>query len=127
MIFAIRNTRRKRMALSKSKDYAGIGEKAVKKFDTSIWLTLFLFLSYFATRITGFYAPAFAHPPTARLWGILALALLLLCVLQQVILRRSVWTLCNVFFLSSILSYVMASTSRASVHIRTDSGIPPVT
>jgi len=95
------------MALSKSKDYAGIGEKAVKKFDTSIWLTLFLFLSYFATRITGFYAPAFAHPPTARLWGILALALLLLCVLQQVILRRSVWTLCNVFFLSSILSYVM--------------------
>lgn len=95
------------MVFSKSEDFVGTDEKSVKKFDTSIWLTLFLLLSYFAIRITGFYAPAFGHPPTARLWGVLALVLLLLCVLQQAMLRRSVWTLCSVFFLSSILSYVM--------------------
>jgi len=95
------------MALSKSGDYSGTGEKAVKKFDMSIWLALFIFLSYFAIRITGFYAPAFGHPSSARLWGIFAMALLVLCILMQVMLRRSIWTLCNVFFLSSILSYVM--------------------
>ncbi|HPW00621.1 MAG TPA: helix-turn-helix transcriptional regulator, partial [Oscillospiraceae bacterium] len=95
------------MFFSKSGDYEGAGEKTVKRFDVSVWLTLFLFLSYFAIRITGFYAPAFGHPAMARLWGLPALALLLGCVLQQALLRRSVWTLCNVFFLSSILSYVM--------------------
>lgn len=95
------------MILAKSKDYAEAGDKEVKKVDTSIWLTLFLLLAYFAIRITGFYAPAFSYISTTWLWGPVALLLLFLCVLQQTIFNGSVWTLCNVFFLSSVLSYVM--------------------
>lgn len=95
------------MFFSKTKNYEGAGDKAVKRFDASIGLTLFLLLSYFAIRITGFYAPAFGHPASAQLWGLLAFTLLLGCVILQALLRRSIWTLCNVFFLSSILSYGM--------------------
>lgn len=93
--------------LSKNKDYAGAGEKTVKKFDSSIWMVLFIFFSYFAIRITGFYAPAFQHPSTSQLWGLLALILILLCIILQVVFKRSVWTMCNVFFISSIMSHVM--------------------
>lgn len=95
------------MLFSKKSDYAGAGENASRKFDPSIWLALYLFLSYFAIRITGFYAPAFAHPEGAQLWGASALVLTVLCVVLQATLKRSVWTLCNVFFLSSILGHVM--------------------
>ncbi len=95
------------MLLSKKNDYAGAGENTARKFHPSIWLALYLFLSYFAIRITGFHAPAFAHPADAQLWGVLALALTTLCVTLQAIFKRSAWTLCNVFFLSSILGHVL--------------------
>ena len=95
------------MLLSKKRDYAGAGAKAVVKFDPSVWLALYLFLSYFAIRITGFYAPAFGHPVGVQLWGVLALVLTALCVALQAIFKRSVWTLCSLFFLSSILGHVM--------------------
>jgi len=95
------------MYLSKSKDYHGTENTAIKKIDPSIWLVLFIFFSYFAIRITGFYAPAFQHPSNAWLWGILALALILCCIILQVVFKRSIWTMCNVFFIASIMSYLM--------------------
>jgi DNA-binding CsgD family transcriptional regulator len=95
------------MLLSKKRDYAGAGENAVGKFDPSVWLALYIFLAYFAIRITGFYAPAFQHPSGVQLWGTMALALTTCCVALQAIFKRSVWTLCNVFFLTSIMAYVM--------------------
>ena len=95
------------MYLSKSKDYYGAGNKAIKKFDPSIWLVLFIFFSYFAIRITGFYAPAFQHSSDAWPWGLLAFALILCCIILQVVFKRSIWTLCNVFFIASIMGHLM--------------------
>lgn len=95
------------MYLSKIKDYHGTGNKEIKKFDPSIWLVLFIFFSYFAIRITGFYASAFQHPFNAWLWGILALALILCSIILQVVFKRSMWTMCNVFFIASIMSHLM--------------------
>lgn len=95
------------MYSSRNKDYNGAGNKAIKRFDPSIWLVLFIFLSYFAIRITGFYAPAFQHPSNAWLWGILAFALILFCIILQVVFKRSIWTMCNVFFIASIMSHLM--------------------
>ena len=95
------------MYLSKSKDYYGAGNTAIKKFDPSIWLVLFVFFSYFAIRITGFYAPAFQHPSNALLWGILAFALILCFIILQVVFKRSIWTMCNVFFAASIMGHLM--------------------
>lgn len=95
------------LLLSKKGDYACSRENVVTTFDRSVWLVLYLFLSYFAIRITGFYAPAYQHPPDMQLWGGLSFALLLCCVVLQAALRRSVWTLCNVFFLASIMAHVM--------------------
>lgn len=93
--------------LSKDEDYHGAANQEVKKSDPSIWLVLFLFFSYFAIRITGFYASAFQHPSNARPWGVLAFALILCFIILQVVLKRSIWTLCNVFFIASILSHLM--------------------
>ena len=95
------------MFKSEKKDYKGAGNNNPVKFDPSVWLVLYILLAYFAIRITGFYAPAFQHPSDAKLWGVLALLLILLCVIAQSTFKRSVWTLCNVFFLASIMAHVM--------------------
>jgi DNA-binding CsgD family transcriptional regulator len=95
------------MYKSKSKDYQGKVKQTIKRFDPSIWLVLFIFFSYFAIRISGFYAPAFQHLPGAWLWGLLALALILFLISLQVIFRRSIWTICNVFFITSIMGHLM--------------------
>jgi len=94
-------------ASSRQEDYAGRSSKPDAVFNPSIWLTLFVFFSYFAIRITGFYVSAFAHPADSILRGVLTLVPVLLCVGAQLVFRCSAWTLCNVFFLSAILSYVM--------------------
>lgn len=100
------------MLLSDKEDYEEIlNSKKIKtrsnKFDKSIWLVLYIFFSYFIIRITGFYASAFQHPENSFLWGFLAFSLIFLCVLIQVILKRSIWIICNVFFLSSIMAHLM--------------------
>ncbi|HMM05419.1 MAG TPA: helix-turn-helix transcriptional regulator [Clostridiales bacterium] len=95
------------MYLSKSKDYHETEHKALKKFDPSIWLVLFIFFSYFAIRITGFYAPSFQNPPNALFWGMLAFVMILCLIILQVVSKRSIWTMCNVFFIASILGHLM--------------------
>lgn len=95
------------MFFSKSKDYHRAERKKFAKFDPSIWLVLFIFFSYFAIRITGFYASAFQHTTAVRSWGMLAFILILCCILLHVLFKRSIWTMCNIFFIASILSHLM--------------------
>jgi len=95
------------MLRCRQKDFAGKSAKTAARFDGGVWLSVFLLISYFAIRITGFYAPAFKYLPASFPLGALELLPLVACIAAQAILRRSVWTLCNVFFLSALLSYGM--------------------
>lgn len=95
------------MYLTHRKDFESVVNKNILKIDSSIWLVLFIFLSYFAIRISGFYAEAFQHPSNALGWGILASVIILLSIVIQVVLKSSAWTMCNLFFMTAILSHVM--------------------
>jgi DNA-binding CsgD family transcriptional regulator len=91
----------------RQEDFSGKSTREKVQFNGSIRLTVFLLIAYFAIRITGFYAPAFRYLPSSFLYGILELLPLFLCIVVQSVFRGSVWTLCNVFFLSSLFSYGM--------------------
>lgn len=95
------------MYISKDKDYQGAATKEIKKLDPSVWLVLFIFFSYFAIRISGFYATSFQHPSNVLLWGILAFVLIACCIVLHLVFKKSIWTMCNVFFISSIMSHLM--------------------
>ena len=95
------------MLFCSREDYAGREKEKQAAFDRGIWLALFLLLSYFAIRITGFYAPAFGHPSSPVIWAVMTWVPALLCIVVRVYLRRSAWTLCTLFFLSAVLTYVM--------------------
>ena len=95
------------MLRGRQEDFTGKSVRNTARFDGGVRLSAFLLIAYFAIRITGFYAPAFKYVPSSFLLGALELLPLLACIAVQAVFRRSVWTLCNVFFLSSLLSYGM--------------------
>ena len=57
-------------------------------------------------RIPAIAAPTLAPPIKISAIG-RAVAAALLCVAVQLAFRRSIWTLCNVFFLAALLSYAL--------------------
>ncbi|HHY81506.1 MAG TPA: helix-turn-helix transcriptional regulator [Clostridiales bacterium] len=94
------------MYKSKYMDFACAVKNKNRKLDPSIWLALFIFFSYFIFRIIHFYIPEFAPSPD-RLWGMLTLVPALLCILMQLFFKRSIWMMCNVFFILVIISYIL--------------------
>ncbi len=95
------------MYFSKSRDYCRERGDGKRKFGPSIWLALFIFFSYFTIRIMNFYVPTFQNQTAAQAWGALTLLPVFICILLQAVFKYSIWTMCNVFFLSSIMSYVL--------------------
>lgn len=93
---------------TKSRDFSNADERSFQGFDPSVWLALFVVLSYFTIRILGFYVPEFQIWLPPSVGSLLAFVPPMLCVVLQVAFKRSVWTMCNVFFLSAIMSYIMA-------------------
>lgn len=83
----------------RQEDFSGRTVCGAERFNGGVRLTMFLLIAYFAIRITGFYAPAFRYVPSSFLLGALELLPLFFCLAAQTVFRRSVWTLCNVFFL----------------------------
>ena len=93
--------------LSKKRYYPGATSNKSGKYVPGIPLALFILLSYFTIRIMNFYVPAFQQHSATEVWGVLTLIPVLLCILLQAVFQYSIWTMCNVFFFSSIMSYVM--------------------
>lgn len=93
--------------LSKKRYFPGAASEKSGKYVPGIPLALFILLSYFAIRIMNFYVPVFQQQSATEVWGVLTLIPVLLCILLQAVFQYSIWTMCNVFFFSSIMSYVM--------------------
>ena len=84
--------------------------KPAKGFDPSIWLSLFILLSYYITRILAFHIPEYYIQLSLPMSNILAVIPILLCVIITLTSQRSVWIMCNVFFVSAILVYLFIFT-----------------
>ncbi len=78
-----------------------------KKYDSGIPLAVFILLSYFTIRIMNFYVPAFKLQSAAQAWGVFTLIPVMLCILMKIVFKYSIWTMCNLFFISSVMSHVM--------------------
>lgn len=78
-----------------------------RAFGLSIWLVLYILFSYFAIRIMNFYVPVFQQQSAAEAWGVLTLLPVFICILLQAVFKSSTWIMCNIFFITSIISYAL--------------------
>ena len=95
------------MYKTKKEDFSDFNKGKFKRFHPSIWLSLYILLSYFTIRVLGSAVHEFDIRFSSPLNSILVVAPALFCVIIQLIFNRSVWIMCNVFFISAIMSYVM--------------------
>jgi len=95
------------MYLSKRIDFAMDKNPPSRAFGLSIWLVLYILFSYFAIRIMNFYVPVFQQQSAAEAWGVLTLLPVFICILLQAVFKSSTWIMCNIFFITSIISYAL--------------------
>ncbi len=78
-----------------------------KKTDPAVGLMMYFFISMYFTDAFNSYIPGAAEPATILICGVSGVAAVLLCVLMQFFLRRSVWTICNLFFIALVGSFAL--------------------
>ena len=83
-------------------DYTGRG-----RYSEGVWLVLFVFYSFFVTKSLGLHVEAFHQPHSGLVTGVSIITAVLLCLIVQMALNRSVWTMCNVFFIATIGCYAL--------------------
>jgi len=101
------------MFLTKKEDFHD-DKKTTKGFDPSVWLSLFILLSYFICRILTFSLPEFKIVLSLPLRNIYIVGVVLLCFVITLVFRRSVWIMCNLFLISAVLAYIMIITENTS-------------
>ena len=104
------------MLTTRKEDFSDSNKGKFNEFHPSIWLSLYILLSFFAIEVLSANTRLIDMRLSMPLMNILALAPVLLCIVIQLIFSRSVWVMCNVFFIAAILSNVMIFThnSRAA-------------
>ncbi|MDR0469851.1 MAG: helix-turn-helix transcriptional regulator, partial [Peptococcaceae bacterium] len=83
-------------------DYTGRG-----KYNAGVWLALYIFFSFFITKSFGIHFPAFQMPNSDLIKGSSIMAAVILCLIVQMVFKRSIWTLCNMFFIATIGCYTL--------------------
>lgn len=74
----------------------------------TIWLMLFIFLSYFLMKFTGMNLPEFAGLDTLPVRTFALITAVVLCFFFQMVMKQGVWTMCNLFFVSSVCAYALS-------------------
>lgn len=73
----------------------------------SMYLALYIFVSYFSVRIIGFYSPAFDNPENRAAWGGAAILAIFCFIVLEFLLQKSTWILTCIFYISTVLGCVM--------------------
>jgi len=77
------------------------------RYNAAIWLVLFLFFSFFVTKSLGIHVAEFQMPNSDMIKGCAIVVAVALCLIVQLVFKRSIWTMCNVFFIATIGCYIL--------------------
>lgn len=102
------------LALFKTADFTELLKRNKAKLNSAIKLTLYFFIAAFCIEYFYSYLPGTAEPKAMALSGLFGLLAVCLAVVMQMAARRSVWHMCNLFFIAMIFSYALFFTSDGS-------------
>jgi DNA-binding CsgD family transcriptional regulator len=87
--------------------FAGQQRNGRAALNAAVGLTLYFFVAAFCLEYFYSYLPGTSEPKAMVLSGAFGLLAVFLSVMIQMAAKRSVWNMCNLFFLSMILSYAL--------------------
>lgn len=93
------------LSLYKADDFLTIKSKPKAKLNPALNLTLFFFVAHYLVEIFYTYLPGASSPDAMIANGAVGILVICLAVALQLITRRSVWNMCNLFFIAMICTY----------------------
>ncbi|HWQ72029.1 MAG TPA: helix-turn-helix transcriptional regulator [Desulfitobacteriaceae bacterium] len=95
------------LALFKTADFADLPKKNKAKLNSAIMLSLYFFVAAYCVDYFYSYLPGSSEPKAMVLSGLFGLLAVCLSVVMQMLANRSVWHMCNLFFIAMICSYAL--------------------
>lgn len=102
------------LSLFKTADFTNLLKRNQVKLNSAIKLTLYFFIAAFCIDYFYSYLPGTAESKAMVLSGLSGLLAVGLAVVMQMAARRSVWHMCNLFFIAMIFSYALFFASDGS-------------
>lgn len=95
------------LALYRIKDFEHVQNRREKGLGPAVWLMMYFFVAmYFIERFFT-YMPGTTEPSLVILSGVFGVISVLLGIVFQMFLSRSVWMMCNLFFIAMVGSYAL--------------------
>jgi len=99
----------------KTEDFGGALKQPEAKLNPAIKLMLFFFVAHKLVEILYTYFPVASTPQALISNGMVGLAVIGLSFVLQVWAKRSVWTMCNLFFIAMICAYALYFSPAGSI------------
>lgn len=93
--------------LYRTTDYAAAENRPKAKLNPALKLTLYFFVAHYFVEIFYTYLPGADLPGAMIANGVVGILAVCLAVVLQLVTGRSVWNMCNLFFIAMICTYVL--------------------
>jgi DNA-binding CsgD family transcriptional regulator/positive regulator of sigma E activity len=93
------------LSFYKAEDFSATESRPKASLNPALKLTLYFFIAHYFVEIFYTYLPGSSSPAAMAANGAVGILAICLAVALQLITRRSVWTMCNLFFIAMICTY----------------------
>ena len=91
----------------KTSDFSIVETKPKATLNPALKLTLYFFVAHYFVEIFYTYLPGASMPNAMVANGAVGILVVCLAIALQLITKRSIWTMCNIFFLAEIGTYML--------------------
>lgn len=95
------------LLLYKTEDFHAAHDRPRATLNPALRLTLFFFIAHCFVEIFYTYLPGASAPKALVANGTVGILVVCLAVALQLITKRSIWNMCNVFFVAMICTYIL--------------------
>lgn len=103
------------LLLFKANDFTYVENKPKASLNPALKLTLYFFVAHYFVEIFYTYLPGASSPDAMVANGAIGILVVCLAVMMQLVTKRSIWNMCNLFFLAEIGTYVLYFMHEGSV------------
>ncbi len=93
------------LSFYKAVDFSAAQDRPKARLNPALKLTLYFFVAHYFVEIFYTYLPGASSPAAITANGAVGILVVCLAVALQLITKRSIWNMCNLFFIAMILTY----------------------
>ncbi|NLJ70393.1 MAG: helix-turn-helix transcriptional regulator [Clostridiaceae bacterium] len=102
------------LLLYKARDFSDVKDNSKATLNPALKLTLYFFIAHYFVETFYTYLPGSSTQAAVIANGMTGILVIILAITLQFITKRSIWNMCNLFFIAIILTYALYFTQEGS-------------